>query len=435
MSERSRPGRATIPAGDKSNRYMIMLFSLFCCLTVGSSRASAIEIGWAKVDITPSFSAPLAGFGARREAKAQGVHDPIYVRAVVFEGSGERIALVSADLLLINRALREEVNRRLRSLQLSSLLLCATHTHSGIGGYWNNIFAEYLGMGKYQQTIFDFLVDRIVTVVTTAYKNKIAARIGTANTRVEGFNQNRRSPHGSVDPGLSIMRIDDGLGNPRVAIVNFAAHATLLGSKNLLISADYPGVVSAALERQLSLAVFVAGAGGDLSPRRFPGKGSYERAAAYGLALAKATMPTLAGAHTISAVSLKSQTLEVALPSATLTGALGTSLAFLADPFFRYLTPTTTLLQTVRFNDDILTAWPGEVVSKIGLDLKTQSRRKLNYNNLWVVSQANDHIGYVQNEKGFYEGGYETSMSFFGPTLGEKLTKDMLLLLEKTRSR
>ena len=54
-----------------------------------------------------------------------GIHDPLYARALVLEGSGENIALVSVDLLVITQALREEVARRLLPLHLTALLLCS----------------------------------------------------------------------------------------------------------------------------------------------------------------------------------------------------------------------------------------------------------------------------------------------------------------------
>jgi hypothetical protein len=402
-------------------------------LAHGAVEAFALEVGWAKTELNPPFPTPLGGYIARWGATAQGVRDPIYARALVIRAGSEKIALVSADVVLITRALRDEIENRVSSLGLSSLLLCATHNHSGIGGYWNNLLAEIGGMGRYDKRVFDFMVDRIVTAVTKADQTRIPARFGSTTTTVSGLNKNRRHDADPVDSELSVIRFDDLAGRPRAAIVNFAAHPTLLGHKNLLLSGDYPGVLTSAMERHLSIAAFAAGAAGELTPIRPAGRDAYDITESFGLALAAKATEILAATQTQSSVSLKSRTVEVGLPKATIKGMLGAPMASIVDPLFRVFAPTKTLMQAIRINDLAINAWPGEVVAGLGLDLKQRARQEIGYRQLLVVSLANDHLGYIQTQAGYDRRDPETQLSFYGPHLGEQLLVDAQRLLQEIR--
>ncbi len=414
----------------------IWTFSLFFLLAFSLPLGWALEpsplrVGLAKVDLTPAFPCPLAGYGKRWGAKARGVHDPLYARALILEGGGEKIALVGVDLVVVTRCLRAEVLRRLRPLGFSAFLLCATHNHSGVGGYWDHFLAEWIAMGKYDRRVYAFLVERISRAVLEAEKKKFAARVGVGARAVLGFNRNRRNPAGPVDPELGVLRIDDKEGKPVAVLVNFSAHATVLGPKNLLLSGDYPGALAANLEKELALALFTAGASGDLSPRAPTGRDSYERAYALGSALAKRVRELMAGIPTQGQVVLQGEEQEVLLPRATTRSLLPFPFFFLANPFFRLWTPSTTLLQVLRINGLSLSAWPCDLGVEIGLELKEQAPKEWGHRHLWVVSQANDYIGYVLPEKEYEKGGYEARMSFFGPRLGEVLKEQMVELLER----
>src|SRR5262249_47435849 len=59
-----------------------------------------LEVGFGEADITPKVGGKavyIAGFGNNR--KAVGVHDPLLARAVVLKHGGQKIALVSLDVV------------------------------------------------------------------------------------------------------------------------------------------------------------------------------------------------------------------------------------------------------------------------------------------------------------------------------------------------
>ena len=55
-----------------------------------------MKIGFGRVDITPPLGTPVTGGWNGRVA--EGIWDPLELNAVVLESSGERLAVVAADL-------------------------------------------------------------------------------------------------------------------------------------------------------------------------------------------------------------------------------------------------------------------------------------------------------------------------------------------------
>jgi hypothetical protein len=82
------------------------------------------------------------------------------------------------------------------------------------------------------------------------------------------FDNLDRVPYGPVDPEVVLLRIEDARGRPRAVLVHYAAHAVVLGPTSCKYSADYPGVVQAAVEQELqgTQVMFVQGGAGDINP-------------------------------------------------------------------------------------------------------------------------------------------------------------------------
>ena len=77
-----------------------------------------------------------------------------------------------------------------------------------------------------------------------------------------------RIPYGPVDPEFVTLRVEDESGNPKALLVHYATHAVVLGSTNCKYSADWPGVMQAKVEQEVSEAqvMFVQGGAGDINP-------------------------------------------------------------------------------------------------------------------------------------------------------------------------
>ena len=96
------------------------------------SLAAELRAGWASVDITPDKPAPLAGQFHTRISKF--VHDPVTATALALESGSEQAAIVSIDVVAIDKRLVDAVRARLGTalpdFDASRLILNATHTHT-----------------------------------------------------------------------------------------------------------------------------------------------------------------------------------------------------------------------------------------------------------------------------------------------------------------
>ena len=92
------------------------------------AKTGAIRIGVAKADITPT---DLAGLTSQWGTPLVGVHDPIFVRALVLDNGTDSAAIVSADLIEFGDTtkLRERIAREV-GIPASHLIISATHDHS-----------------------------------------------------------------------------------------------------------------------------------------------------------------------------------------------------------------------------------------------------------------------------------------------------------------
>jgi hypothetical protein len=93
-----------------------------------------MRAGVAKVCITPPVGAWQGGYGAR-DRPSEGVHDDLFVRALVLESEedgGTRGAIVSVDVVTLTHELAEGARRRAgetTGIPAGNIALCASHTH------------------------------------------------------------------------------------------------------------------------------------------------------------------------------------------------------------------------------------------------------------------------------------------------------------------
>ncbi len=272
----------------------------------------SFQVGAAAVSITPEVSAVgppvwIAGYGNGR--RATGVHDDLYARAIVIEGeNGGRAALVSVDLIGLflesTRRARVRIEALGIGLHAEDVVVASTHSHEGPDtmGLWG---PEPTETGIHVPYVH-FVEQRIVEAVRRAAGSMREATIRFAETTVpESLNCDGRLPH-VVDRRLLLMEAGDReTGRPIATLVSFASHPEILGRQNSLITADYPGFLLRAIERERAgVGVFLSGAIGGLL---YPGcaeiqdprtgtpapKNSFRKAELYGEELARLALDAL----------------------------------------------------------------------------------------------------------------------------------------------
>lgn len=363
--------------------------------------------GAAKVELTPPVGTPLAGYSRRGGTRSTGVHDPLYARALAVSDGDDLAILVSADLLVIPPGLSAEVARRLdealpEAIGPEDVLLCATHTHSGPGAYLPG-FLGRLAAGPFQLAVSERIVAACVQAGAAAARTRRPATLGIAQTAVPEAVENRVEPGGPVDPQVTVLAIQGIDGLPIATVLNFAAHPTLLSSKNLLFSADFPGVACRLLEQRRpgTVALFTNGAAGDLRPPHVHGLHNWELAEAIGALLAEAATRALAGVRGTGQVDVAAWGGTFPLPPA-------------AWPFKPFVARKA-WFGMLALNEAVLVAVPADLASEIGLRVKTWLASK--HLTGVIVGYANDYLGYIVPARFYETRAYEARMGWHGPTM------------------
>ena len=231
-----------------------------------------LYIGAAKQDITPPVGIKLAaGYGGQEPPLSQGNHDPLFVRTLVLEAGGVRLAIVACDLTgYANEKIAEVARER---FGISHLLLSSSHTHSVPGArdaespYARKVEQAILrGLGESVEHMYPARVSAGYRgFPQLGYHRLIRQEDGHARALWE--NQDR-VPYGPVDPEVGVIKFVDESGCPRLILVSYACHPVVV-MRNFEVSADYPGVTCRLVEEAYgdgASCMFIQGAAGDINP-------------------------------------------------------------------------------------------------------------------------------------------------------------------------
>ncbi len=393
----------------------------------------ALEVGTGSADITPNvktYQVPLAGYGAREGKPATGVHDPLHAKVLYLRDGDTAMALITCDLRSATPELKTQIIEKSSGLGLSheNVMVAASHTHDGPA-----IFAEKfwrLQFGVHDPRIVDIMSSAIAEAVKGAVESAVPAKLGIAQTMVEGFTNNRRWEYDQkareaagetpqVEPVLSVIRADTMDGKPIAILVNFATHPTILGHENMEISAEWPGVLQRRLEETFpgATALYTNGAEGDQSPGHAEGADDFERVNDFGTRLAAAAGTLAKGIETVSDLPIGFARTTPKLPTLTFTEGAKARYGDYLDLAQEAL-PRKAELQVFRIGTIALAGLPGEPILEVGRATQ-QGVKSHGFEHVLVLGLANDYIGYIVNEKEYAHGGYEVdSRSYYGPGLG-----------------
>lgn len=227
-----------------------------------SAPSASLRTGYARINITPAAPVATAGYGSRKGQPYRQVHDSIYVRTMVVDNGDKRVAIVSADLLIIPPTVTALLPGKLRDtgFTLDNTYLGATHSHNSIG-HWSE-GAMTLLYGEYEDSVVHFIADAIVQSVLDASKDMKPSRLAVGAVAAPEPVRNRLTNDGYEDPWLRVLEVKRS-DSSKAVLVTYAAHATCSSQKTIELSRDYPGeFVDALEERGYDFAMFMAGAVG-----------------------------------------------------------------------------------------------------------------------------------------------------------------------------
>lgn len=371
---------------------------------------------------------PLAGYSRRGGKPSQGILDPVGVRALVIKDESSSLAIVSADLLIIDQDMYQAVNKLLLEKNAPfqpALLLAATHTHSGPGAYGSS-FLEKISMGHFDVNVFDALVEQIAQTILDAAVALTPIHIGCGVVETEHLIANRIHDNGPVDSGLRVCAVfHDQKTIPEAILVNYSAHPTTLGAWNMQLSGDYPGVVMNELQKfyPQSVNLFLAGSVGDQGPIKEGER--FESMQRIGKKLAEQTRDLIRriGTETPNRLKVLEDTLtldgaRVRVGSVNLPRWLG-----------RTLVGDDAHIVVAVLDHTVFIGVPCDMTYSLGERLQTAAR-----SHDWtplIISFANDYIGYCIPEDMYDSGEYEATMAFNGPYTGERIVNRLVEMMDQ----
>jgi neutral ceramidase len=402
------------------------------------------QAGAAKVVITPAQPMWMSGYGARNKPAEGKIHD-LWAKALALEDpAGERLVLVTMDLVGIDRGLSEEVCRglmRKHGLRRGQIMLSTSHTHSGpvVG---SNLGPMYQLDDAQKKLVIEYsaaLRTNLIEVAGKALGRLAPARLqwATGHCSVAVNRRNNKEKEvpalraagkllGPVDHDVPVLGIYDTKDRLLAITFGYACHATVLDGYQWC--GDYPGFAQLELEQRHpgAIALFWAGCGGDPNP--LPRR-SVLIAEKYGNQLADSVDLVLNGAMTPVDGTAAATYKEIALPFSELPQREQLVQDTMSKNKF-VVARAKLLLQELEKQGAIRGQYPypvqtwqlgngptwvalgGEVVVDYALRLKKQ----IEPGRTWVAGYCNDVMAYIPSLRVLKEGGYEgrEAMVYYG---------------------
>ena len=416
------------------------------------------QAGFAKVAITPDKPMWMSGY-ASRTAPAEGKETDLWAKAAVLQdGKGNKLVLVTLDLVGIDRGLSQSVCQLIRDkhrVPREAVILSVSHTHCGpvVGTTLRSMYFLDAEQAKLVKEYTDRLPGKILEAVDAAAAGLAPVTLKSGVGKA-GFAVNRRENKekdvpdlkaggqlkGPVDHDVPVLAAYSAAdGKLRGVVFGYACHATVLSYQKWC--GDYPGFAMIELEKAHpgAVALFFAGCGADQNP--LPRR-TVELAVDYGRQLAAAVGEVLRGSMTTLAPEFAATYKEVSLPLAEVPTREALAKATLSDNKYEAARARMLLkkleaggaipgtypypVQAWRLGKDLtLLALGGEVV----VDYSVRLKKELG-DDTWVMGYANDVMAYIPSVRVLKEGGYEGggAMVYYGlPAVWGTKVEDLIV--------
>jgi hypothetical protein len=431
------------------------------------------QVGFGVADITPKVGAQMPGGFFKRTGK--GIRDKLLAVACVITDGTTPVALVGIDTLFITRPTVDAARRAIAKatkIPGDNVLIGASHTHSG------GPIATCLGCDADPEYL-EQVAKAIASAVTDAWNSLHASEVGIGTGTENAISFNRRflmrdgreithpgkpgTPHhkeivepaGPIDPEVGVLAVRSAGDKPKITgiVLNFACHSTVVGGDQF--SADYAGYLRKHLKAHYGdtvPVVFLLGPCGDITQvdnQSTAVEFGPDYANMMGLKLAGATIRTIGRMTWLKDVltAATTETATVAIrpePDADrerpafglgsgndIEQAYANERKLVAEE--RKKTPKIACeVQAVRIGTLGIVTNGAEYFCEYGIRIKRASQAPVT----WVVTLANEWIGYVPTAQAFVGGGYEprtARSSKLAIDAGQRLLEAALKALGKVK--
>lgn len=410
-----------------------------------------LSVGAARVDITPPAGAalPMSGY-AGREQGFQGIHDHIYVRAIVLSDGTHDAAIVSWELIAMPDPVWKVISQRISSqlgIPVDNIILTGVHDHDAptIGTFSKPGPATI----AYTKTV----EDKAFEAVREAKASLQPAKFGFGTGKCY-ININRReyfpkqgwwwlgyNPNGPSDKTVSVLRFETLSGKPIALLYNYADHGTVMGPSNMEISGDWMGAASRFIEHFYEgkfkqdrsdegwevqpdqqemagekgiVALFAQGAAGDQNPIVSDSGQDFSMVDGLGRIMGEEVVRIANG------MTLKKMSTDARISgSQKVLTCPGEKVAPGPEPrktyTFENSNPVNIRLSLLLFNNIAITGVSGEVLTPILQRLQKESPIK----DMFMVGYANGYSGYIPNDAAYKQVSYEITATHLKPGCAE----------------
>jgi len=375
----------------------------------------------------------IAGFSNKKPAN--GAHDDVWARTVVFDDGNARIAIVSLDAIGFTHEDVVDIRKEIpEELGIDYTIISSTHTHESndLIGIWGESPLKS-GVNK---EMMKYVKSQTLASITKATEGLRPAKLQFSQdlTGAEDQLMDTRKPI-VMDAGMRfIQAIDIENDSTLGVVVSWGNHPETLWSQNLLISSDFPHYIREYIENGLynngelvmpgvgGTAVYFSGAVGGLMTTRgsMAIKGpfsdttytepNYDKLLAQGQKLGLISLKALANPDSIiekSQIAIRAKTIE--LPLANNTFKLAAAIGLLNKGLTGYFTARTEIAAFTLGPASFICV-PGEIYPEIvnggietpeGQDFDIQPvetpalRELMSGKYKFVIGLANDEIGYI----------------------------------------
>jgi len=304
-----------------------------------SFQTGEFKLGAAKTGMTPPRGSIIGdSYGIR---VSEGVHDELYIKTLVFEQAGQRVAFITLDVISLPHLLvmtsRALIHKQ-TGIAVNNIILNATHLHAG--PQMNPLFWDVVGGSaklksqEFAHKLPELILESVKSAISKiqpvhvsignvqetsiSFNRRFLMKDGTFKTNPGKLNPNIVRPAGPIDPSLSMVYFESLDKKPVAILVNFALHVAVVGGNNF--SSDFPGVMSDLIGKvkgEEVVTVFTNGTSGNINHIDVSNSNQlsgFDESQRIGTILADRVLNALNSLRPISITSLKATIQAVNLP-------------------------------------------------------------------------------------------------------------------------
>lgn len=399
----------------------LFIFAFFLLLFSRNIYAQTFKAGVALRVITPENMIPISG-GMGKPVMPTAKKGNLFVRAVVMEKGGTRVAIVSVDNLGWPAYLGDRSRKLMKGIPPENVLIGVTHTHSAPDAYG---FPDEKGTTGADLKYLDWCVIQIADAVNEAILKLEPAFLKTAVGEAKGQIAYNYYADKLYDQRCGIIQAVASSGKNKgktiATLVNYAIHPEILGTDRKTMSPDLCGPLYDRIESKVGgMAIFMNSAQGGMvtaDNRRENAKeaNDWEECIRIGNLLADEALriienapvdenPDLYCTSKMVKFPVDNEVMRYVFKNSPVAGIASKGMDF---------TSVSSRINLLNIGKAQVLTIPGEALPNIGFYLK----RKMNTKQPFLFGLTNDAFGYILTKEDF--GSFKQYNYITRTSLGE----------------